>query len=94
MVQNKHGAQRALLRNGDQLSVSCMVGVKPVDPLRKQSLEQQLVHGDKAGVLAMTVPRVARPRPYQLDASAAEAAVVPLASKSAWEKVSEFILGL
>jgi hypothetical protein len=91
---NRHAAQRALLRSGEQLSAACMVGVKPLDPGRREAMERAGGGGEGAARATPALPRAARARPYQLDAAAAQAAVVPLASKSAWEKVSEFILGL
>lgn len=41
-VQNKYGAQRALLRNGEQLSPSLMVGVKPLDPVHRAAIQDHL----------------------------------------------------
>ena len=69
-----------------------MVGVKPLDPGHSESLERQ--GGAGAAVRAPALPKLAASRPYQVTAAAAQSAVVPLASKSAWDKVSEFILGL
>jgi len=92
MLQNKHAAQRALLRNGDQLSASCMVGVKPLDAAKVEALEQQ--SGGTSAARPPALPKLAASRPYQVTAAASQSGVVPLASKSAWDKVSEFILGL
>jgi nuclear pore complex protein Nup53 len=104
---NKHAAQRALLRSGDQLSSSCMVGVKPLDAHKREAIERQLGGsgtGNRAGGggggfaggagRGPALPKLASSRPYQVNAASAQAAVVPLPSKSAWEKVSEFILGI
>ena len=92
-LQNKHAAQRALLRSGDQLSMTCMVGVKPLEAGKKELIERQI--GTRtAGNRGPALPKVAGARSYQVNAAAAQAAVVPLSSKSAWEKVSEFILGI
>jgi nuclear pore complex protein Nup53 len=99
---NKHAAQRALLRSGDQLSSSCMVGVKPLDAHKRDAIERQLggsgaatggsgMGGGRGGT---ALPKLASLRPYQVNAASAQAAVVPLPSKSAWDKVSEFILGI
>lgn len=70
-----------------------MVGVKPVDPSKKESIERQLGGAKAAPPRGPALPRLAGARPYQVTA-AAQGAVVPLPSKSAWEKVSEFILGI
>ncbi|KAH7618893.1 hypothetical protein Ndes2526B_g05833 [Nannochloris sp. 'desiccata'] len=102
---NKHAAQRALLRSGDQLSSSCMVGVKPLDAHKRDAIERQLSGSNTAGGGSggfiggqnrggPVLPKLASSRPYQVNAASAQAAVVPLPSKSAWEKVSEFILGI
>ena len=69
-----------------------MVGVKPVDPSKKESIERQL-GGNQAQTRGPALPKLAGARPYQVIA-AGQASVVPLPSKSAWEKVSEFILGI
>lgn len=37
-AQNKYAAQRALQRNGEQLSPSLMVGVKPLDPVHRAAI--------------------------------------------------------
>ena len=44
-VQNKYAAQRALLRNGEQLSPSLMVGVKPLDPVHRAAIQENLQVG-------------------------------------------------
>jgi nuclear pore complex protein Nup53 len=102
---NKHAAQRALLRSGDQLSSSCMVGVKPLDAHKREAIERQGGAGPGSNNMnnntagggigrGPAVPKLASSRPYQVNAASAQAAVVPLPSKSAWDKVSEFILGI
>lgn len=92
-MQNKHAAQRALLRNGDQLSATCMVGVKGLDPDKVDALERQ-TGGDRLHHrIAIPKPSTLS-RPYHINASTAQPSIIPLPSKSAWEKVSEFILGM
>ena len=108
---NKHAAQRALLRNGDQLSSACMVGVKPLDPRKKVEIErlEQQPHrrgGDGGGALEgrggrwMEVPKPVSQQQEQRRSALRSSnnnnsnTVVPLPSKSAWDKVSEFILGI
>lgn len=38
--QNKYAAQRALLRDGEQLTPGLVVGVKPVDARHRAAIEQ------------------------------------------------------
>jgi hypothetical protein len=45
----KHGAQRALLRNGERLSQFCMVGVKPMDPAQKAGIDRYMAGGSSGG---------------------------------------------
>lgn len=91
-MQNKHAAQRALLRNGDRLSPSCMVGVKALETSKRDAIERQ-GQAVSQGAKGISLPMLASARPYQVNATS-QTAVVPLSSKSAWKKVSEFILGL
>ena len=95
-MQNKHAAQRALLRNGDQLSASCMVGVKPLDAAHRAAVERQ-AGGNGAGSggasFAMAFPKLQQQRPYTLEAAAGAGAVVPLATKGLAQRVKEFVLG-
>ena len=106
LPQNKHAAQRALLRNGDQLSTSCMVGVKPLDAAHRQAVEHGGGGGGGAGTssasassfaMAFPKPLQQQPRPYTLDAvgggSGSSGAVVPLATKGITQRVKEFVLG-
>lgn len=37
--QNKYGAQRALLRNGEQLTPGLIIGVSPLDPRHRAVIE-------------------------------------------------------
>ena len=76
-----------------------MVGVKPLDAHKREAIERQLGGNKASGGFVGThrgpaLPKLASSRPYQVNAASAQAAVVPLPSKSAWEKVSEFILGI
>ena len=88
---SKHAAQRALLRSGEQLSTTCMVGVKALDVSHRAAIE----HGAGGSGLAMTFPKPApQLRPYSLGASAAASAVVPLPARGTWSKIQEFVLGL
>jgi hypothetical protein len=94
-LQNKHAAQRALLRSGDQLSASCMVGVKPLDSAHRQAVDKAGGgSGGGAGAgFAMGFPKPQPQRPYTLAAGAGSGAVVPLAAKGLTQRVKEFVLG-
>ncbi|KAK9823902.1 hypothetical protein WJX72_006256 [[Myrmecia] bisecta] len=78
---NKYQAQRALQRSGELLGKSLMIGVKRMDP-RQQPIETPVV--------PRAVPQALPARPYRLDASSK----LPQHSRSAWERVSEFVFGL
>eukprot|EP00887_Chlorella_sp_A99_P001551 scaffold8.g1551.t1 len=91
---SKYGAQRALLRSGDQLSQSVMVGVKPLDAAHRAAVER-VVGGAAPASLALSFPKpaaVAAQRPYAISGGAAP--VVPLPAKGFGAKLAEFILGV
>lgn len=90
--RNKHAMQRALLRNGDQLSATCMVGVKPLDAEHRAVVEK---HGGSSSgpSFAMAFPKPQQQRPYTLGPAAGMSAVVPLATKGLTQRVKEFVLG-
>ena len=92
-LQNKHAAQRALLRSGDQLSASCMVGVKPLDSAHRQAVDKAGSGGGAGAGFAMAFPKPQPQRPYTLAAGAGSGAVVPLAAKGLTQRVKEFVLG-
>lgn len=101
---NKYGAQRALLRSGEQLSSQVMVGVKPLDAQHRAAVERAAAGGGGGAAgsaagpsLAMAVPKpaaAAAARSYAVGGAAAAAAVVPLPSKGLVAKLQEFVLGL
>lgn len=88
-MQNKHAAQRALLHNGEQLSATCMVGVKPLDASHRAAVEHQA----GGASFAMAFPKLQQQRPYTLEAASGAGAVVPLATKGLAQRVKEFVLG-
>ncbi|PNH08433.1 Nucleoporin NUP53 [Tetrabaena socialis] len=88
--QNKHGAQRALIRNGEQLTGSLIIGVKPLDPrhrLRVASLQD----GPDSPATAYR-PKPVPERPYRVEATAGQR--VPQPSRSVLTRVYEFVLGM
>lgn len=96
LPQNKHAAQRALLRNGDQLSASCMVGVKPLDAQHRAAVDRAGGTGAGAGgtaSFAMAFPKPQQPRPYTLEAASGGGSMVPLPSKGLSQRVYEFVFG-
>lgn len=90
--QNKHAAQRALLRNGDQLSAACMVGVKPLDAAHRAAVDKGAAGGTGVGS-TIAFPKPQQPRPYTLQAASGAGAMVPLASKGVTQRLKEFVLG-
>ncbi|PSC73480.1 Nucleoporin NUP53 [Micractinium conductrix] len=90
--QNKHAAQRALLRNSDQLSASCMVGVKPLDAAHRAAVDRAGSAGAGGPSFALAFPKPQQQRPYTLEGRSG-AAVVPLASKGMGQRLKEFVLG-
>lgn len=88
--QSKYGAQRALLRNGEQLSGSLIVGVKPLDARHRQAVEAGGPEAAEAVQLsrAKAVPN----RPYRIEAAAGQQ--VPQPARSLIAKVYEYVLGV
>ena len=99
-AQSKYGAQRALLRSGEQLSRQCMVGVKPLAPTHRAAVERYLAAGGAGGGgLGAAAPPCPRPaaaaaRAYSIDGGALAGGVVPLRAESTWAKVSQLVFGL
>mmetsp|Transcript_32619 Transcript_32619/g.92486 ORF Transcript_32619/g.92486 Transcript_32619/m.92486 type:complete len:270 (-) Transcript_32619:2348-3157(-) len=89
--QTKYGAQRAILKNGEQLNDSIIIGVKPLDQRRRQVLAGQQL--DFLSEVPKARPDAVLPvRPYRV--ATAPTAPVPKADNSVWTKVSEVIFGL
>eukprot|EP00775_Hariotina_reticulata_P011821 gene11821-11965_t len=87
--QTKYAAQRALLRSGEQLSSTLIVGVKPLEPRFRQMIES---HGFGSSPGRHLKPQQAPVRPYRVDAGQAQA--LPQRSRSLVQKLSEFVLGI
>jgi nuclear pore complex protein Nup53 len=69
-VQNKWAARRALERNGEQLSASLMIGVKPLDAAHRHAVRQFLAsRTDRPALAIAPSPPKAPPRHYHLDAT-------------------------
>ena len=89
--QSPYAAQRALLRAGEQLSSSLIVGVKPLDTRHKQ-----LIEAFSTGSVGSPAPRVGLPsqpaRPYKVDLASVQA--LPQPTRSLVQKLSQFVLGV
>lgn len=97
--QTRYGAQRALLKGGEQLSSTLIVGVKPLDPKHRQQVDA--MGGGPGGVGSPDGMRVgqgagvaaaAAARPYRVDAAAA--AALPQRGTSLWDKLQQFVIGV
>ena len=89
--QNKYAAQRALQRNGEQMSASLIVGVKPLDPRHRLAIDEYHASGGMDG----GQPHLGRPtalpdRPYRIEALPTAAMPQP---RSVVSKVVEFVFG-
>ncbi|KAL6764941.1 hypothetical protein V8C86DRAFT_2466287 [Haematococcus lacustris] len=89
--QNKFGAQRALLRNGESLLSSLIVGVKPLDVKHRAAVEG--VDAAQGSTLQVVRPPAVLDRPYRLE-SGAGMQQVPQPSRSLLSKVAEYVLGV
>lgn len=87
--QNKLGAQRALLKNGTQLSPALIVGVKPVDVRHRAAVETYQAGPESP--MQLLRPKAVPDRPYQVLASGQ---VVPQPARSLIAKVYEYVLGV
>lgn len=98
--QTRYGAQRALLKGGEQLSATLIVGVKPLDPRHRQLVDN--AGGGPAGAGSPDGPRVgggagaaaaaAAARPYRVEAAAA--AALPQRGATLWDKLQQFVIGV
>eukprot|EP00879_Flechtneria_rotunda_P033816 GHRR01037619.1.p1 GENE.GHRR01037619.1~~GHRR01037619.1.p1 ORF type:complete len:162 (+),score=53.74 GHRR01037619.1:55-486(+) len=87
--QTKYAAQRALLRNGEQLSSTLIIGIKQLEPRHRQLVE---AHGSSGGSPAPMIRARGPVRPYKVDASHGQ--LLPQRSKSILQKINEYVLGL
>lgn len=95
----KYAAQRALLRSGQQLSPTCMVGVKEVDDAKRHALMSHMKASSSsretvATLLSQQGPRMVAEQRRKKMVAAGEEPVLPLESASMWDKVCEFVLGI
>lgn len=97
----KYAAQRALLRSGQQLSSTCMVGVKEVEESKRHSLTSQMMSNSSRESVASLLSRVSQREPQRIAeqrrkkmVAAGEEPILPLESASMWDKVREFVLGI
>jgi len=86
--QTKYGAQRALLKNGEQLTKSMIIGVKTMEPRHLKeaaSLEQE---PSSAGLQPSPMLPA---RPHRV--SAVPSAPVPKPADSTWSRITEALFG-
>lgn len=88
--QNKYAAQRALLRSGEQLTSTLIIGVKPLDSRHRQAIEgYNAANGSTMEILrAKALPD----RPYRVEASQGQQ--MPQPSRSVVSKVMEYVFGM
>ncbi|KAG1679270.1 hypothetical protein FOA52_009300 [Chlamydomonas sp. UWO 241] len=87
--QNKYASQRALLRSGEQLSPSLIIGIKPLDARHRHAIEAYHENGGD-GRVSFTRPATLPERSYRIDAPPAAAVPQP---RSTVSKVVEFVFG-
>lgn len=88
--QNKYGKQRALQRSGEQLSSSLIIGVKQLEPRHKALVATW--SGAADGSPGPRIKAAGGPaRPYRV---VADTQVLPQRSRSWYQKVGEYVLGL
>ncbi|KAJ6804992.1 putative nuclear pore complex protein NUP35 [Iris pallida] len=59
LYQNRYDAQKALGKNGMQLNSALIVGVKPVDPVQRQYLNEKLNGSAHGGFMVSSHPQLA-----------------------------------
>eukprot|EP00798_Chlamydomonas_sp_ICE-L_P025540 gene25540-11184_t len=92
-LQNKYAAQRALLKNGEQLSPTLIVGVKPLDARQRLAIESYMHAGEHSSGPSIMRPAELQERPYRVEGSAAQQSM-PQANRSVMGKLYEFVLGM
>jgi nuclear pore complex protein Nup53 len=96
--QTRYGAQRALLKGGEQLSSTLIVGVKPLDPRHRAAVEGGAGGGGGGSPGGPRVGRggglaaAAAARPYRVEAAAA--AALPTRGAGLWDKLQQFVIGV
>ncbi|EFJ49707.1 hypothetical protein VOLCADRAFT_59188, partial [Volvox carteri f. nagariensis] len=88
--QNKYGAQRALIRNGEQLTSSLIIGVKPLDPRHRQQVAS-LQEGPDGPAQAYR-PKLVPERPYRVEMVTGQR--IPQQNRSVLTRMYEFVLGV
>ncbi|KAH7429472.1 hypothetical protein KP509_09G050500 [Ceratopteris richardii] len=101
--QTRYDAQKALYKNGMQLSGTLIMGVKPVDPMQRQALAERsqrtafnVLPPKTPSKGAVITPMKASARPYYLQPSGGShsAGLVASPSKSILSKVTDLVFGL
>jgi hypothetical protein len=72
-----------------------MVGVKRMERSKELAIDHHQSGPPEIREAKKAIPpKASSSRPYQVHAAASAVTFVPLSSKSTWDKVMEFILGL
>lgn len=105
LVQNRSDAQKALSKNGTQINGVLIVGVKPLDPMQRQSLNDKL---NNQGFMPLPLPSSTKTtelnasrapsRPYYLQNGSAtvrhSGGAIASPTKSLVSKVMDLMFGV
>lgn len=104
LVQKRSDVQKALNKNGIQINGVLIVGVKPLDPMQRQALNERL---NTKGFMTLPPPpsrtselnaSIASPEPYYLQNGSANArqsgGAIASPSKSVVSKIMDVMFGL
>ncbi|OWM76505.1 hypothetical protein CDL15_Pgr005469 [Punica granatum] len=104
LYQNRSDAQKALSKNGMQINGVLLVGVKPVDPMQRQALNERLDNNNQGFMpvppsssrTADLISRKASPNPYYLQNGTKQSGGGAIASpaKSVVSKVMDLMFGV
>lgn len=89
--QNKYAAQRALQRNGEQLTPGLVVGVKPLNARHRRAIETYSADSSSSP-LQLLRPQPVSERPYRVEHASGQ--VVPRPRGSLVGKVYEYVFGV
>lgn len=103
LVQNRADAQKALAKNGMQINGVLIIGVKPVDPIQRQALNEKL---NNQGFIPLPPPSTklselstlrSSSRPYNVQSGANTArqssGTIATPEKSVVSKVMDMMFG-
>ncbi|XP_057967054.1 nuclear pore complex protein NUP35 [Malania oleifera] len=105
LYQNQYDAQKALRKNGMQINGVLIIGVKPLDPMQREALNERL---NNQGFMTFPPPQSTRssqpntlratPRPYSLQNGSASArqstSAIASPAKSVVSKIMDLMFGV